>query len=151
LVGEGWERAYLEDLAAQCGVGDLVQFRGVLSDEDLLQCYQQCDVFALPNRQIAWDFEGFGIVLLEAQACGRPVIAGRSGGTSEAMRPSETGELVECDAPDELAIVASALLDDAKRRADLGTRGRQWVETTFDWGVLTRQALALFRCPCDSP
>ena len=46
---------------------------------------------------VGWDFEGFGIVLLEAQACGKPVIAGLSGGTPETIQPSRTGELVDCD------------------------------------------------------
>ena len=79
IAGEGWERPLLENLVAGCGVADLVQFRGMPGDAELVACYQQCDLFALPNRQVGWDFEGFGIVLLEAQACGKPVIAGRSG------------------------------------------------------------------------
>ena len=55
-----------------------------------------------------WDFEGFGIALLEAQACGKPVIAGLSGGTAETMREAETGTLVACDTPEPLADVVSA-------------------------------------------
>ena len=54
---------------------------GEPNDADLVNCYQQCDLFVLPNRQVGWDIEGFGMVLLEAQACGKPVIAGASGGT----------------------------------------------------------------------
>ena len=81
IAGEGWELAYLQDLVRDLNVADLVQFCKVVSDDELIRCYQQCDLFALPNRQVGWDFEGFGIVLLEAQACGRAVIAGRSGGS----------------------------------------------------------------------
>lgn len=144
IAGEGWERPYLQQLVADLGVTDLVQFRQVVSDVELVECYQQCDLFALPNRQVGWDFEGFGIVLLEAQACGKAVIAGRSGGTGEAIAPGLSGQLVDCDTPDPLARAVVALLDDPDRRLAMGTRGRQLVEDRFDWPRLTRQAAVLF-------
>ncbi len=144
IAGEGWERPSLESLVAECGVADLVQFRGMPGDAELVSCYQQCDLFALPNRQVGWDFEGFGIVLLEAQACGRPVIAGRSGGTAETIDPSRTGEIVDCDTPDSLAGLAADLLQDDARRSRMGTLARQWVAEHFAWDVLSRQAADLF-------
>lgn len=140
IVGEGWERTYLDELVAEHHIGDAVQFRGMPSDEELIECYQQCDLFALPNRQVGWDFEGFGIVLLEAQACGKPAIAGSSGGTAEAIAPSRTGELVSCETPDELALIVGDLLEDRERRARMGARAREWVVEHFDWEVLSRQA-----------
>ena len=144
IVGEGWERDYLDRLVADHGVADLVQFRGVPSDTELIQCYQQCDVFALPNRQVGWDFEGFGIVLLEAQACGKPVITGLSGGTCETLDPSRTGVLVQCETPDALADAVCAIFDDPARRAAMGTEARDWVVRHFDWQVLTQQARTAF-------
>ena len=101
-------------------------------------------MFALPNRQVGWDFEGFGIVLLEAQACGKPVIAGQSGGTQETMDPSSTGEVVACDTPDALAESAVRLLESAERREKMGARGRAWVVERFDWSVLAAEAQARF-------
>jgi phosphatidylinositol alpha-1,6-mannosyltransferase len=144
IVGEAWERAYLEEVVAQHNVAELVQFRGVPSDAELIECYQQCDLFALPNRQVGWDFEGFGIVLLEAQACGKAVVTGLSGGTSETLDPSSTGELVDCDTPEPLAAVVIDLLDDPARRARMGIRARQWAVAHFDWQALSRQALQIF-------
>ena len=144
MMGQGWERPYLENLVAECRVGDLVQFRGTPSDDELVECYQQCDVFALPNRQVGWDLEGFGIVCLEAQACGKPVVAGASGGAPETIKVSETGELVSSDTPEMLATVMVRLLQDAERRAVMGARGRRWVEERFDWQILSRQAMTLF-------
>lgn len=144
MIGEGWERQYLERIVAECQVEDLVQFRGIPGDAELIQCYQQCDLFALPNRRVDWDLEGFGIVLIEAQACGKPVIAGLSGGTAEALEAGRTGELVSCETPDELVRVVPALLADPHRRTLLSTRARQSVLERFDWPVLTRQAEALF-------
>jgi phosphatidyl-myo-inositol dimannoside synthase len=147
IAGEGWERPYLERLVAEHRVSDVVQFRGVPTDAELVECYQQCDLFALPNRQVGWDFEGFGIVLLEAQACGKPVIAGRSGGTAEAMEPSSTGELVSCETPDVLAEAVVRLLDGADHRRDMGARARPWVVEHFDWCVLASEARRQFTEP----
>ena len=140
IAGEGWERPYLERLTVECGVVDAVQFRGVPTQEELVECYQQCEVFALPNRRVGWDFEGFGIVLLEAQACGKPVVAGRSGGTAETMQPSCTGELVPCETPEPLADAIAALLLDEGRRAALGANARRWAVDQFAHDRLSQRA-----------
>jgi phosphatidylinositol alpha-1,6-mannosyltransferase len=145
IAGEGWERAYLEALAREHGVDDIVQFRGAPPFAELVECYQQCDLFALPNRQVGWDFEGFGIVLLEAQACGKAVVAGRSGGTAETMQPGVTGELVDCEAPDALARTVVTLLNAPDRLAAMGVRAREWTVARFDWTVLAREAEARLR------
>lgn len=144
IVGEGWERDYLEQLVAQCDVRGLVQFRGIPPDDELIECYQQCDVFTLPNRQVGWDFEGFGIVLLEAQACGKPVIAGNSGGVPETIQVDKSGAVVPCDAPDLLAREIIALLTNPERRQVMGSNGRVWVVDRFDWGILSEKATCLF-------
>ena len=143
MVGEGWEREYLEALVHEQGVRDLVQFRGVPNDTELVECYQQCDLFALPSRQVGWDVEGFGIVLLEAQACGKPVIAGASGGTVDALQPGSTGELVNCDGPGELAEAVVNLLCDVPRLASMADSAREFAVTRFDWPVLAAQAAAV--------
>ncbi len=147
MMGEGWEKPYIDSLVAEYQVADLVQFRGVPDDDELVQCYQQCDLFVLANRQVDWDIEGFGIVLIEAQACGKPVIAGVSGGTLETLEPGRTGELIPCETPDELTRVVSEFLVDPERRHRFGARARQHVVERFDWTVLTRRAETLFGGP----
>jgi phosphatidylinositol alpha-1,6-mannosyltransferase len=139
MIGEGWEREYLDGLVREFDVADAVQFRGAADDAELVQCYQQCDLFALPNRRVGWDFEGFGIALIEAQACGKPVIAGLSGGTAETMKHAETGTLVACETPQALAEVVSAFLADPARRAAMGERARHWAVSNFDWNVVAAQ------------
>jgi phosphatidylinositol alpha-1,6-mannosyltransferase len=140
VLGDGEERAALRDLVARQGLGHHVQFLGETDDEQLVRCYQHCDLFVLPNRQVGNDIEGFGMVLLEAQACGKPVVAGASGGTAETMRIPETGRVVPCDGPEQLAAVVTELLTDPEQRRRMGTVARQWVVENFDWEVLTRQA-----------
>ena len=144
IVGEGKERSRLEELVQQHGVADWVEFRGEVDDDELRECYQQCDLFVLPNREVDGDIEGFGMVLLEAQACGKPVIAGASGGTAETMRDPETGRIVACEGPEELTRVVSELLSDAELRSRMGTSARKWVEENFSWSSLSRQAAELF-------
>jgi phosphatidylinositol alpha-1,6-mannosyltransferase len=147
IVGEGWERPYLDALAADLDVSESVQFRGVPGDAELVACYQQCDVFALPNRQVGWDLEGFGMVLLEAQACGKPVITGDSGGTSEAMTHGETGVVVSCETVEPIVDAVCGILETPERGAQMGRRGRDRAVTQFDWQVLGHQADALFARP----
>ncbi|MBI4524931.1 MAG: glycosyltransferase family 4 protein [Deltaproteobacteria bacterium] len=145
LVGDGEEREPLRQLVEKEGLGQHVQFMGGTDDELLVNCYQQCDLFVLPNREINKDIEGFGMVLLEAQACGKPVVAGNSGGTAETMRSPETGRIVSCYGPNELAAVLIELLKDPDLRAQMGTEARKWVVGHFDWSFLTREAEELFQ------
>jgi phosphatidyl-myo-inositol dimannoside synthase len=149
MAGDGPERDVLERLVDEMGVGAAVTFLGAPDEQRLLSCYQQCDLFVLPNRQVGWDFEGFGIVLLEAQACGKAVVTGRSGGTVETVVPGETGLIVPCEESVDLAAACVALLESPERRAELGARGRDWVVRTFDWKALARQASQLFVASSD--
>jgi phosphatidylinositol alpha-1,6-mannosyltransferase len=151
IVGEGEERPFLEDLVANLELAGHVQFRGEVADEELILCYQQCDLFALPNRLVERDVEGFGMVLLEAQACGKPVVAGASGGTAETLRDPETGRVVDCSDPAPLAACVSELLADRARLRQMGAAGREWVVDHFDWEALSQEAARLFRGrPCDA-
>jgi phosphatidylinositol alpha-1,6-mannosyltransferase len=145
IVGDGEERDYLKELTARLGLTEHVQFLGEARDEDLVCCYQQCDLFVLANRDVNGDIEGFGMVLVEAQACGKPVVAGASGGTAETMRIPETGRVIPCEGPDKLAALVAELLPDRERLARMGEVGRRWVVEQFDWEALKRQAETLFR------
>jgi phosphatidyl-myo-inositol dimannoside synthase len=144
IAGNGDERAALEALTDTVGVRDAVLFMGEVSDEQLVKCYQQCDLFALPNRTVDGDIEGFGMVLLEAQACGKPVLAGDSGGTAETMQSGETGEVVRCDQPEFLADAVLRMLSHPGRLDEMEGRARAWAVERFDWAALTRQAEELF-------
>jgi phosphatidylinositol alpha-1,6-mannosyltransferase len=145
IAGDGEEMPYLEGLVAREKLAEQVQFLGEIDDAKLVRCYQQCDLFVLPNRQVGVDIEGFGMVLLEAQACGRPVVAGASGGTAETMHVPETGRLVCCDDPAPLAALVADLLADRVLLARMGAAARAWVVERFDWSALARQAEAVFR------
>ena len=133
IVGSGPERARLERLAAAHGVARAVIFAEYVPDAELPAYYAASDVFVLCSRQIGTDFEGGGNVSLEASACGKPVVVGRSGGTAEHVRHAETGLLVDPTSPEEVAAAVLGLLDDPDDAARLGRRGRQLVEDRFVW------------------
>lgn len=144
IVGDGEESKALKNLVRHERLVEHVVFHGKLKDEEVLKCYQQCDLFVLPNRQVGEDIEGFGMVLLEAQACGKAVVAGDSGGTSETMNVPETGRIVRCDAHLELAECILDLLSDRNRLATMGEKARDWVVKRFDWDVVANRAYELF-------
>ncbi|MCI0641904.1 MAG: glycosyltransferase family 4 protein [Gemmataceae bacterium] len=144
IVGDGEEREHLQTLAAQFGVASSVRFMGEMCDDSLIRCYQQCDLFVLPNRQVGKDIEGFGMVLLEAQACGKPVVAGASGGTAETMQVGETGYVIPCEHPHDLAETLKGLLSAPEQRARMGSAGRQWVAHNFEWSRLSEKAVDIF-------
>jgi phosphatidyl-myo-inositol dimannoside synthase len=150
IAGEGWERTYLDGIVAELGVGHAVQFRGTPKDDELVKCYQQCDLFALTNRQVGWDFEGFGIVLLEAQACGRPVLAGASGGTAETLDVGRTGFIADCSTPDRVAEAIRDALASPDRLESMGRLARDWVSSRFDWSALVPQAMTMFLVSADA-
>lgn len=144
IVGDGEEREALERLTDELGVRAAVQFRGEPDDNELARCYQQCDLFVLPNRQVGQDIEGFGMVLVEAQACGKPVLAGASGGTAETMRIPETGVIIPCGDPRGLEQIVPELLRDLNRRASMGATARPWAVEQFDWESLCEKATEIF-------
>lgn len=145
IAGAGEERQSLEKLVEELGVSEMVRFLGEVPDESLVRCYQQCDLFVLPNRDLDNDIEGFGMVLVEAQACGKPVLAGASGGTAETMRIPETGRVVNCGQPEELTAAVRELIIDRDQLRRMGIAARQWAVDHFDWATLAVQAESLFQ------
>ncbi len=143
IAGAGEEDGALRKAVADSALGGYVQFLGEVDENTLLRCYQQCDLFALPNRQVGSDLEGFGMVLVEAQACGRPVLAGDSGGTAETLVPGQTGEVVDCTRPEPLASAVSRLLT-GDGLGQMGAEARRWAVDTYDWTALAVQAERIF-------
>ena len=96
VVGEGSMTERLWKLVSDLRLESTVLFTGGVSDDDVLEYYRTCDVYAMPNRTtVTGDTEGFGLVFLEAGACGKAVIGGKAGGVPDAIRDGETGFLVD--------------------------------------------------------
>ena len=97
VVGSGQRLSELRALADQLGVADRVSFLTGVPDADLPALYNAADIYLGVSRRAENGVEGFGISLVEASACGRPVIGGRSGGIPDAVRDGETGLLVDSE------------------------------------------------------
>ncbi len=105
-----------------------VRFLGMVSDEELQRCYRDASVFVLTPRQVGVNFEGFGLVYLEAGAYGLPIVASRSGGAPEAVRDGETGLVAGEGDVDGTAEAILRLLRDGELRRRLGEANRRWAE-----------------------
>ena len=139
IGGDGRDRARLERLA-----GPSVRFLGRVPDDDLPALYGMADVFAMlcRDRWHGLEQEGFGIVFLEAAATGVPSVAGRSGGSHEAVEDGVTGRVV--DGVDEAVGALAAVLSDDGLRSGLGRAARERAEREFSYDVLAgRLAAAL--------
>lgn len=128
LVGKGPDRSRIERLIAEAGVQDAVILAGFVPDEELAEHYNLCDIFAMPSRA-----EGFGIVYLEALACGKPVLAGNKDGSRDALGGGELGLLVD---PDDTAEIAAEIIRVLRRE--------HWRPEIFDPGLLRRRVIELF-------
>ena len=107
IVGEGPLRNQLDNSLKEANLSGNFKFLGNLKDDTLPAVYNCADVFALPSIQ-----EGQGIVLLEAQACAKPIVAFNIGGVNEAVRNGETGLLVKLGNTDEFADALLKLISD---------------------------------------
>ena len=144
VAGSGAGREMLEKLAHKAGVAERVRFLGEVSDRDLPALYNVASVYVGASRRAErLDVEGIGISLVEASACGLPVVAGNSGGIPDAVRDGETGLLVAADEPAEFASAICRVLTDPPLAERLGRNGRRAVETYYNWDRVVRDLRAI--------
>jgi phosphatidylinositol alpha-1,6-mannosyltransferase len=135
IVGGGRDRERLERRAE----GLPVRFLGRVADDELPAVYGCADLFAMlcRDRWAGLEQEGFGIVFLEAAAAGLPSVAGRSGGSHEAVLDGRTGFVVD-GGPAAIGALTE-LLDDPARRTEMGRAARQRAVDQFEYDALAAQ------------
>ncbi len=139
IVGDGPLRNHLTNSLRTAGLLGNFVFLGNLKEEMLPAVYNCADVFVLPSIQ-----EGQGIVLLEAQACGKPVVAFDIGGVNEAVRSGETGLLVERGNTDEFAETLLKLLGSEPLRKKMGIAGHSFVSENYTWDLCAQRMLQVY-------
>lgn len=137
VAGEGPQRAALEAMA-----GKAVRFLGAVAAAEMPALYRLAALVALPNRAEPGEADGLPLVLLEAMASGVPVLAGRAGGTAEAVRAGETGLLVDGEDTGAIAAAVLAVLEDPALAARLAAGGLALARSR-GWDARARQVLAL--------
>lgn len=115
IIGDGPDRARLEAKTASLGIAANVVFAGYIPESEKVAHYNLADVYVMPSIG-----EGFGIVLIEAAACGVPVVGSKSDGSREALQDGQLGRLVDPKRPDELVQAVAGILEIAppRRRID---------------------------------
>jgi phosphatidyl-myo-inositol dimannoside synthase len=146
VVGGGPEEPRLKRLVEELGIGQAVRFTGDIPHHTLPDFYRAGDVFCMVNQQDAsGDIESFGMVFIEANACGKPVIGGRSGGTTESIVDGQTGFLCNPGDNASLSEMLLLLLLNQGLRQRMGSAGLERVRNDFDWDSRARQLVEVHR------
>lgn len=140
VAGEGVDRPRLEALAVESGLRDRVFFLGAIPRDELPRYYSSVDLLVATS----FASETFGIGLVEAQACGLPVVASRFGGFPEVVDEDHTGLLVEPQNPAALAAAVNSLLADPARRHAMGEAAPTWA-AQFSWQAVGERVEAAYR------
>jgi D-inositol-3-phosphate glycosyltransferase len=138
IVGEAEEKNPWKDQADRLGLSPWVLFAGAQPRKKMPLYYAACDAVVIPSR-----YESFGLVALEAAACGCPVIATSVGGLPYAVRQDRTGLLVPMDDVEALALAIRRLLIDDKLANRLGGEGRKWAQE-LSWSRISDRILSLY-------
>ncbi|CAN5920102.1 glycosyltransferase family 4 protein [soil metagenome] len=143
FFGQGPQEAAMRQLVQERQLGAQVQFAGFRNDmARVLPCL---DVVAHPAMT-----EGLGVALLQAAACGVPIVASRTGGIPEIVQPGETGELVEPGHVGQLSAALVRVLDDSSLRSRYGSSARAHIEAGFSVDSMVEGNLAVYREVLDS-
>ena len=138
IGGEGPRLHYLTELVENHSLQKYVRFLGLVPEDEIVAYHRSGEIFIHPNRTLKdGDTEGFGIVFLEANAAGNPVIGGRAGGAVDAIVDGETGFLVNPLDPQDIAEKVCWLLEYKSAAHQMGEQGRQRSWEEFRWQIIT--------------
>jgi len=145
IVGDGPQKSLLEQKVSDLGISDSVSFAGSVSNQQLPAYYSFADVFVLPSIiDSRGDTEGLGVVLLEAMACGTPVVGSRLGGITDIIDDESTGLLAKSGNPDDIADKIVRILSEEELSNNLVENGSDRINNVFSWKVVTERFNGLF-------
>ncbi len=139
FIGDGYMKSHVENRCRELGVGHAVRFTGYISEEDKIKWLKACDMVVVPSRN-----EPFGVVVLEAWAAGKPVIATHGTGAGELVWHDVTGLRVYQN-PNSIAWGIKTLLADPDKARWLGKNGRYAVEKVFNWENIANKVLDVYK------
>jgi len=146
VVGSGSQMIMLKNLVSELGINDRVDFTGFVSDEELAELLAGCKIFCLPAIvDQKGDTEGLGVVLIEALAHKKPVIASNTGGIPDIIVNNLTGILVPPGDSQSLADAMLKLINNRRLRQRLGTEGERYVRRKFSWSRIIDRVVAIYR------
>ncbi|MFH1386758.1 MAG: glycosyltransferase family 4 protein [bacterium] len=142
ICGDGEEKAHILDLVTQFNIGPAITFLGTATFDKLVELYYTSIAYIFPsiNR-----LEAFGIVQLEAMANYTAVVASDIPGPNAVMDVGQSGLLVPKQNPDELAKAIIQILSDPEKAKEMGRKGRQLVETKYNWKTIVKQVTDIYQ------
>lgn len=146
IVGDGDLKESYETKARDLGIANRVHFLGKIDQESLVDAYRSADVFAFPSTNSA---EAFGLVALEAQACGLPVVASDLPGVRTVVKRDETGRLVAPGDVEQLTVALRDMLDDTAGRERMSQNARKHAEQ-YSWDRHVERLREIYRSVCAS-
>ena len=146
IIGKGEEENNLKNLAESLNLQDNIRFLGYVSNQEIGNYFNLCDIFVLMSNTIKekGGIEGFGIVYIEASAMGKPVIGGKSGGTGDAIVDNVTGFRIMPNNHGELKKKLVLLLKNNRLRSNMGVNGRKRVLKNFLWKHNVKKTLKIY-------
>lgn len=146
IGGEGPLCTSLEDRAGASPAAGLIRFTGRIPEKELPDWYRASDLFVLPTRSL----EGFGMVTLEAMACGVPVAGSNVGATPELIKPLDPALIFEEPGPASMADKLKVLLADTGKLDSLGKKAREIAMRGHGWDIAAKKTLAVYRKVLDT-
>ncbi len=145
IIGDGPETDALQKAVEVLDLRAHVIFLHKVSDEQKWAWFSLSDAFITTARNISGDYEGFGIVYLEANMFGKPVIAGKSGGVGDAVKHMKNGLVVDEENIDEIAQAIELLASDKALTQTLGTQAKEWVTTQCTWDTRVQEFYSILK------
>jgi len=141
LAGDGPERENIEAAIRRTGLERRIRCLGKISEAELVELYRRGQIFVMPNIVVPGDMEGFGIVMLEAGACGLPTLAADLEGIRDVIDEGINGWFAPTEDADAFATRIQALLDDPKALGAASERTAEYVTSTFHWDGTAKRYL----------
>lgn len=146
IIGSGPRKNYLLNLTRDLQLSENIVFMDEVPHAELVKYYSLADVFVLPSiKNETGETEGFGVVLLEAMACGLAVIGSNVGGIPDIIKDGETGLLARPKDPQNLGNQIIRLLTDENLRKKMVENARNLIETQFSWDVVSERFIEIYR------
>lgn len=145
LVGDGPQRTELQRQSKELGIEDCLVWHGWVDKESLREIYRRADCLLNPSL-----CEGMPNVVLEAMACGLPVIASRVPGNDTVVREGETGWLFDLNNPENFVTSVRKVMEDPGLARRMGQKGRAWVREDFSWRRVSQAYVDLISIPYSS-
>lgn len=143
VAGTGPEYSYLQQKKKEVDDEERIIFVGDISEREKWNLLAVCDILVMPSREINGDFEGFGIVYLEANLTGTPVIAGNKGGVPDAVIHEKNGLVVDPEDPRQISEAIKRMYHEPGSRRKWGQKGRERALQEFNWPGQTKKIYKL--------